>query len=148
MSWQRIFELARRQKSPLIVTDIAGREPIVVIPLEAYERLVEAPAAEEPVIVPVRAAAPEPTYVMPPENRPTRSVSRTPPMPQPAPVAKQQVKEATLEEIIEPIPEPRNSMGGLSSGAEKSSEVPEEQAADDLLLEEKFYLEPVDEDGK
>jgi nicotinamidase-related amidase len=35
MSLQRIIELARRQGMPVILTDVAGREPMVVLPLEA-----------------------------------------------------------------------------------------------------------------
>ena len=41
MSWQRIFEAARSANSPVIVTDVAGREPLVVLPLTEYERLLE-----------------------------------------------------------------------------------------------------------
>ena len=39
MSFQRIFETARRLGSPLVVTDPAGREPMVVMTLEAFERM-------------------------------------------------------------------------------------------------------------
>lgn len=39
MSFQRIFETARRMGSPLVVTDPAGREPMVVMTLEAFERM-------------------------------------------------------------------------------------------------------------
>ena len=41
MSWQRIVELARRQKMPVIITDAAGLEPRVLLPLEKYEHLSE-----------------------------------------------------------------------------------------------------------
>jgi hypothetical protein len=41
MSWQRILEMARRQKMPVVITDIAGREPMVVLPFNEYEALVE-----------------------------------------------------------------------------------------------------------
>lgn len=39
MSWQRILETARRNGFPIIVTDVAGREPMVVMPLDTYEAL-------------------------------------------------------------------------------------------------------------
>jgi hypothetical protein len=39
MSFQRIFETARRMGSPLVITDPAGREPMVVMTLEAFERM-------------------------------------------------------------------------------------------------------------
>ncbi len=41
MSWQRILEAARRQGMPVIVTDIAGREPMVLLPFDRYERMLE-----------------------------------------------------------------------------------------------------------
>lgn len=41
MSLQRVLELARRQGAPVIVTDVAGREPLVILPLEAYEQLLD-----------------------------------------------------------------------------------------------------------
>ncbi|MDO8618137.1 MAG: hypothetical protein Q7N87_04615 [Candidatus Uhrbacteria bacterium] len=41
MSWQRILELARQRGLPVIVTDIGGREPMAILPLEEYERLAE-----------------------------------------------------------------------------------------------------------
>jgi nicotinamidase-related amidase len=43
MSLQRIIELARRQGMPVILTDVAGREPMVVLPLEAYEKMLDVP---------------------------------------------------------------------------------------------------------
>lgn len=42
MSFQRVMETARRLQLPLVVTDIAGREPMVVMPLAVYEGLLEA----------------------------------------------------------------------------------------------------------
>ena len=39
MSWQRILELAREQGMPVIVTDLAGRDSMVVMPLERFEQL-------------------------------------------------------------------------------------------------------------
>ena len=41
MSWQRIIEVARKQGMPVIVTDVAGREPMVLMPLNGYERLLD-----------------------------------------------------------------------------------------------------------
>jgi len=39
MSLQRVLETARRTGTPVIVTDVAGREPLVVLPLEQFEAL-------------------------------------------------------------------------------------------------------------
>jgi hypothetical protein len=39
MSWQRILAFARERDLPVIVTDIAGREPLVVMPFAQFEEL-------------------------------------------------------------------------------------------------------------
>ncbi len=39
MSFQRILAAAKRLGVPLLVTDGEGREPVVILPLEAYETL-------------------------------------------------------------------------------------------------------------
>ena len=39
MSLQRIFESARKLGFPVIITDPAGREPMVVLPLEQFEAM-------------------------------------------------------------------------------------------------------------
>ena len=39
MSLSRIFESARRLGVPVIVTDSAGRDPLVVLPLEQFEAM-------------------------------------------------------------------------------------------------------------
>ena len=54
MSLQRVLELARRQAMPVVITDIAGREPLVVLPLDIYESLVDGSAsdASSPGVVP------------------------------------------------------------------------------------------------
>ena len=41
MSWQRILESARKNGFPVIVTDIAGREPMVVMPFDTFEEMNE-----------------------------------------------------------------------------------------------------------
>lgn len=39
MSLQRVFESARKLGIPVIVTDPAGRDPMVVLPLEHFEAM-------------------------------------------------------------------------------------------------------------
>ncbi len=39
MSWKRIFKTARRLGTPVIVADEDGNEPVVVLPLDAYEKM-------------------------------------------------------------------------------------------------------------
>ncbi len=66
MSFQRMFEMARRHGVPVVVTDKEGKDPMVILPLEVYEALTDgsapatrpsapAPEASEPIVVPVRA---------------------------------------------------------------------------------------------
>ena len=43
---QRILETARKMGLPVIVTDIAGREPMVVMPLEQFEAMAGTGAGE------------------------------------------------------------------------------------------------------
>jgi hypothetical protein len=74
MSFQRMFEMARRHGVPVVVTDKEGKDPMVILPLEVYEALTEgalspqasasirkseAAEANEPIVVPVRSV-PEP----------------------------------------------------------------------------------------
>ncbi len=55
MSLQRIFESARKLGLPVIVTDPAGREPMVVLPLEQFEAMAGAGEMRE---IPVEPVAP------------------------------------------------------------------------------------------
>lgn len=97
MSIQHVFESARRLGLPVILTDIGGRDPMVVLPLDQFEAM----AGESPV---KPLAKPEPH---------------------------QDVKR----------PE---ALHGLSA---KDLEVLSKAApAQDLPLDERFYLEPVDDD--
>jgi len=64
MSFQRIFEMVRRQGMPLVVTDETGKEPVVVLPLEVYEALMEGESKptpiREPLPTPVSSPIPSP----------------------------------------------------------------------------------------
>ncbi|MBM3204477.1 hypothetical protein FJZ48_00645 [Candidatus Uhrbacteria bacterium] len=103
MSWQRIFEVARERKLPIIVTDLAGREPMVVMPLEEYEKLSD----HAPSILKELASLQEKPTVIPIKNEQPESV---------------------------PFPSiPPNSDRGAIEDA--------------LSLEERFYLEPMDEES-
>ena len=50
MSLQRVFETARKMGFPVIVTDVAGREPFVILPLEQFEGLIDDGSAPKPSI--------------------------------------------------------------------------------------------------
>jgi hypothetical protein len=115
MSFQRILESARRMGAPLIVTDAAGREPMVVMSLQTYERLSEV----APALAPKPAASPmaEPTvteFIQTPVTAPSK--------PESAPV---------LQEI-----------------AIQVMESPEMAQDSEISMEERFYLEPSDEESK
>ena len=69
MSWQRIFETARKQGIPVIVTDGAGRDPLVILPLDQFEALTES-TVKEPKIEPTpESLRPEPTIAPPDEKK-------------------------------------------------------------------------------
>lgn len=116
MSFQRILETARRMGSPLIVTDAAGREPMVVMTLQTYERLGEMAPAPAPVKTTAEPVA-EPT------------VTSFASMPRPEPV--KQESAPVLQEI-----------------AIQVMESPEMAQDSEISLEERFYLEPTDEESK
>jgi hypothetical protein len=116
MSFQRILESARRMGTPLIVTDAAGREPMVVMSLQTYERLSEV----APVVKgsnPIAPTMTEPTvteFIQTPVAAPSK--------PESAPV---------LQEI-----------------AIQVMESPEMAQDSEISMEERFYLEPSDEESK
>ena len=104
MSWQRILELAREQGMPVIVTDLDGRDSMVVMPLERFEQLThhsKMNAGDRPVRIEINGSVTEKPRM---EELPTI--------------------HQTLSEINESV------------GTNEISE---------LSLEEKFYLEPLDE---
>lgn len=110
MSLQRVLETARRTGTPVIVTDVGGREPMVVMPLEQFEAL----TGETP-------------------SRHTHQPS----------MSKEERVERVLAEMAANRSEERANNAALKIES-LSLEVP----ADDLTLEERFYLEPVEDKAK
>ncbi|MCC6563489.1 hypothetical protein IT087_01200 [Candidatus Uhrbacteria bacterium] len=102
MSFQRMLEMVRRQGMPLMVTDPDGREPMVVLPLEVYEALVEGGSAPAARAVPKQAPVGEPIMV------PVRDGSAPQPKPQ---IMPELLAELSMEErfYIEPLDESKNS---------------------------------------
>lgn len=39
MSWQRVLKTAQRLGAPVIVTDQAGNDPLIILPLDVYDDL-------------------------------------------------------------------------------------------------------------
>lgn len=97
----------------MIVTDIAGREPLVVLTLAEYEQLLD---GSKPASKPAASIAKEEPKVIP-----------TPP-------------PTSLQEIVEKKTELEEALLDLA----EESQAPA-QAASELSLEERFYLEPLDE---
>lgn len=62
MSLQRILESARRLRTPVILSDLAGRDPLVILPLDQFEALssLDHPAASPRQDVASVMLAPEP----------------------------------------------------------------------------------------
>jgi hypothetical protein len=111
MSLQRVIETARRTGTPVIVTDIAGREPMVILPLEQFEAL-----------------AGEPTLAPTPRPEPVRTPSSF-------------KKEEKLVQELEDMIAERTASASPSVEA-VSLELP---VTEDVTLEERFYLEPVED---
>jgi hypothetical protein len=126
MSLQRIFESARKFGVPVIVTDPAGRDPLVVLPLEQFEALSESgpseakPAVRIPVSTPRRAEVSKPSV-----SKEIRHV------------------EEILAERAAEMAQPRvdEVVSALESGA-----APQGAGTSEISLEERFYLEPVDDE--
>ena len=75
MSFQRIFDMVRRQGMPMVVTDDTGKEPVVVLPFEVYEALMEGGEVKKPVKAPepeVEISLEERFYVEPLEDQENR----------------------------------------------------------------------------
>ena len=109
--------------SPLIVTDVAGREPMVVMTLQTYERLGEG--------VSLQTVDREPELSKPASEEPT--VTEFASMSTPAPDQSSAKSESTslLQEIAIQVME--------------SSEIAQDS---EISMEERFYLEPLDEEAK
>ena len=86
MSLQRVIEVGRKQGIPVIVTDIAGREPMVLLPLDSYERLLNAPS-ESPAILVDAGQPPTPIIRQSSESSPRHVQKNTPPPPSTRPPA-------------------------------------------------------------
>lgn len=112
MSFQRVIETARRTGVPVIMTDVAGREPMVILSLEQFEAMA-GDGAREPVVRRSQA----------PAGRPV-----------------QKDVDAALADIAEEQTHVRTDRS--------ADAVKQEVAADDLAglaIEERFYLEPVED---
>jgi hypothetical protein len=129
MSWQRILESARRNGFPVIVTDIAGREPMVVMPFDAFEEMNE---AYHTTIDQWEGGLDEVEYSDVPESESSEAPwTEEGADPNAAPVAQ------------EAAPTPESNKTASDHWPESSTE----EDVSHLSMEDRFYLEPVDEDA-
>lgn len=117
MSLQRVFESARKLGVPVIVTDPGGREPMVVMPLEQFEAM-----AGESASAPVAKSGPAPTFQKSKEELRVEQILAD----QASHVTKDRMEEVAGEFAKAP-----------SGGSENL----------EISLEERFYLEPVDDEA-
>lgn len=118
MSFQRILETARRMNSPLIVTDAAGREPMVIMTLQAYERLGE--GVQQTI-------------------NPKKTIEAKPLSEEPSIVETIPLKEAVIEKS--------ESAVNLGEIAIQTMEVKDFAKESEISMEDRFYLEPMDEES-
>lgn len=103
MSFQRMLEMARRHGMPIVVTDPNGKEPMVVLPMEAYEALIGGGSGSQVASRKLQVPMGEPIMV------PVRDGSS--PTPKPAEAEPENLAELSMEErfYMEPLDEPRNT---------------------------------------
>ncbi|MHB8830843.1 MAG: hypothetical protein ACYC44_01905 [Patescibacteria group bacterium] len=123
MSWQRVFKTARHLGAPVIITDQAGDDPLIIMPLDAYENLVGTEAIK-PVRKPNRRSAE-------PDER-AESIFEIPFEDEMPIVRPKDLAEARQKEPIEPVEETEAKMG-------------EDQG---ISLDERFYFEPLEDEVK
>lgn len=109
MSLQRIFESARKLGVPVVITDPAGRDPLVVLPLEQFEALSESGQGESSV-----AASSKPSPVKEKERIESLLADRA------AEIAQQRLEEA---------------VGGVQAAAKIPGENPEISLDERFYLE-------------
>jgi len=114
MSLQRVFESARKLGVPVIMTDPAGREPLVIVSLEQFEAMAgssdAAPAEIQPAASrkPARPVQHQPEAVFNqgmPANDAPRQPERTEPVFEDIQMGAQQNPEISLDErfYLEPL---------------------------------------------
>jgi hypothetical protein len=131
MSWQKIFNTARRFGTPVIVTDQAGTDPMVILPFDIYEGLISENGGPN-------------SYSVKPKNK--KSLDR---MAEP---------DASVESILEiPYEDIENQKNGLTEPIndiktiKKTNDLPDrapDSLEGDISLEERFYFEPMEDEIK
>lgn len=131
MAWQKIFNTARRFGTPVIVTDQAGTDPMVILPFDIYEGLISESGGVS-------------VNLVKPRNK--KGLDR---MAEP---------DASVESILEiPYEDVENQKNGLTEpindikNIKKINDLPDmapDSLVEDISLEERFYFEPMEDEIK
>ncbi len=121
MSLQRVLETARKTGTPVILTDVAGRDPMVILPLEQFEALTGVGAETAKPARRTAPAAPHREAKVPIQDPVDRAFAE---------MAAERLKNRMEETAID--------LESLADQSPVSMEIP---------LEERFYLEPEDDKG-
>lgn len=131
MSWQKIFNTARRFGTPVIVTDQEGIDPMVILPFDIYEGLISETGAAD-----VHQTRYKSKKVMDRRAEPdvlTESVLEIP--------------YEDMENQKKGSMEPFDGQNILKK-SQDSSEEPMDSLEGGISLEERFYFEPMEDDLK
>jgi len=124
MSWQSVFKTARRLGAPVIVTDQAGEDPLIILPLDIYDELVGQAEVVKPIRKPSRRSAE-------PDER-AESIFEIPFEDESPIVRSKDLAETRQKEPMEPVEETEAKEG-------------ENQG---ISLDERFYFEPLEDEVK
>ncbi len=113
MALQRILESARKLGVPVIITDVAGRDPFVILPLEQFEAMAGVEGKEM-------------------KQESIKSIK-------PVPSLEGELPEPTTHFSLNEV------QREILPKIEEKEAKPEIQEVEENPLEERFYLEPMDE---
>ncbi|MFH1077851.1 MAG: hypothetical protein V1745_01035 [Patescibacteria group bacterium] len=123
MSLQRVLETARKTGTPVILTDMAGREPMVILPLEQFEAMAG-----------IATETSKPAHRSPVASQESRPSTKKHDL--------EVVDEAFADLAAERLKSHVEQVAvQIESMAERRSEKAE------IPLEERFYLEPEEDKG-
>lgn len=142
MSWKRILRAARRMGAPVIVADEQGSDPLVIMPLEMFER------SPVPQQRPTSTGIPGPEETVVEYRTETRRASGNK-------VSEPDERAASAFETLPIESEPERDLpveGQKFSSPNVESAImrakSEEIDAAEIPLEERFYFEPLDDGMK
>lgn len=145
---------------PVILTDVAGREPMVVLPLEAYEALLEEQGAQEgqrPDVKGQRSDTPpdseSPSVQKHERQRDPDSIQRIPkvqpePVKEPKPLASDPAPQTPSSDGLRVRQRDEDRVQALHRSLDTVShevpaqQLPQNEGGDGLVLEERFSFQP------